>query len=79
MNEFSSSLNRNLDVTREADVSQHKADRVGCGQLGWYHGNLPPVPFVDGRFLFVLHVGAGSPRPGRDDLAPTQNGGTYAR
>ena len=54
MNDFSSSLNRNLDVTREADVSQRKADRTACGQLGWYHGNLPPVPFVDGRFLFVF-------------------------
>ena len=59
MNDFSSSLNRNLDVTREADVSQRKAHHSVCDELGWYHGNLPPVPFVDGRFLFCVNeVGA---------------------
>ncbi len=53
MNDFSSSLNRDLDVTREADVSQRKAHHSLYDELGWYHGNLPPVPFVDGRFLFL--------------------------
>ena len=50
----SSSLNRILHVSGEADVSQRKAHRPKQdGEFGWYHGKLSSRPIVDGRFLFV--------------------------
>ena len=32
------------------------AKRTHVSQLGWYHGNLPPVPFVDGRFYLPMSL-----------------------
>ena len=54
MNDFSSSLNRDLDVTREADVSQRKASRdpklMNAGNLGGTTGISLPSHLWTGGF-----------------------------
>ena len=49
----SSSLNRILHVSGEADVSQRKAHHPELdGEFGWYHGKLL-LPSHSGREVFV--------------------------